>query len=150
MATPLDIDLPALAEALDAGPSVSCAYYLDRLTGGVEMVLQEAFDEQALFADVRNDPARYRPLPLAPAWLRRDLRRRFVEAQVEAPHVRVQLLEALEARQALGGFARLLRLHPTLQEGFSAYRAQALAPLAREWLASEKIRARLLGADQEE
>ncbi len=134
----LPLLLSEFVEALDDSPSWTRFHYLDRQTGEIATALTEDVDAAGNFADVRKDHLRYVRIDALPAWVRMQIRQRFVE-QVEDPTLRLDLADALQATHAFVEFQRLLRNNGAALEAFAAFRIVSLADAAREWLAAHKV-----------
>ena len=142
----LPVDLPELASLFDQSRAGPVRSFLDRVTGELESMPRDA-EVEGVYDDIVTAPERWAEIRPLPAVERIGLRRRFVDEQIGDPHLRLRLFEALDgdgsgARGAVRAFTRfdaILREHPGELDRWLAFRALALAPLARAWLSALDI-----------
>ena len=114
--------------------------FFDKQTGLLESMPRDA-EVEGVFDDITGAPERWVEIRPLPASDRLDLRRSFVNEQVDDAYLRLQLFEALDGQRAFARFDALLRTHPELLDRFFEYRASRLELLARTWLGALGIEA---------
>jgi hypothetical protein len=131
----LPVDLAELAALFDQSRGGPVRAFFDRATGALESMPRDA-EVEGVFDDIFAAPARWveiQPLPLSE---RRALRRRFVEEQMNDPHVRLRMFEALDGPRPLARFETILREQRERMDQWLAFRALTLAPLVHAWLSA--------------
>jgi hypothetical protein len=131
----LPVDLSALAELFDQPRRGPVRAFFDRSTGELESMPRDA-EVEGVFDDIVAAPERWveiEPLPVAE---RTNLRRRFVDQEITDPHLRLRLLEALQADRPFTRFEAALRDRAALLDRWFQFRAAMLAVLLRAWLSA--------------
>jgi hypothetical protein len=131
----MPVDLPELAARFDDAMGGPVRTFFDRVTGQLESMPRDA-EVEGVFDDILAQPARWVEIQPLPARERRQLRRRFVEEEMNDPQLRLRLFEALDGPRPLSRFEAVLREQRPALDRWLSYRAEALAPLARAWLSA--------------
>jgi hypothetical protein len=129
------VDVPELAARFDDALAGPVRTFFDRVTGQLESMPRDA-EVEGVFDDILAQPARWVEIQPLPARERRQLRRRFVEEQMNDPQLRLRLFEALDGPRPIARFEAVLREQRDELDRWLSYRAGALAPLARAWLSA--------------
>ncbi len=130
----IPVDVGALAALFDEAVSGPVRAFFDRASGQLESMPRDA-EVEGVFDDILAQPARWVEIQPLPTRERRQLRRRFVEEQMNDPQLRLRLFEALEGPRPFTRFEALLREHHDLDRWLT-FRTDALTPLARAWLSA--------------
>ena len=136
----LPVDLAELAAFFDQPRNGPVRAFLDRGSGEIEPMPRDA-EVEGVFDDILAAPDRWveiQPLPLAE---RRQLRQRFIDERADDAHLRLRLLDALAGERPFPRFEAVLRDAPQALDGWLAFRAQALAIVARAWLSAIDVEA---------
>src|SRR5438105_1306029 len=134
MVVRLPVDLSELTAALDEPRGGPVRAFFDCQTGAIEHMPRD-FEVEGVYDDILAAPARWIEILPISARERRELRRRFLE-EVGDPPLRLRLRDAVDDARPLAAFAAVLRATPAELDRWLAFRAQALAPLARTWLSA--------------
>jgi hypothetical protein len=137
----LPVDIAELAARFDDAVAGPVRTFFDRVTGQLESMPRDA-EVEGVFDDILTEPARWVEIRPLPARERHQLRRRFVEDQMNDPQLRLRLFEALDGPRPLNRFEAVLREQRQLLDRWLSFRTEALTPLARAWLSA-------LGVDPE-
>jgi hypothetical protein len=131
----LPVDVAELSAQFDQSRSGPVRAFFDRLSGELEAMPRDA-EVEGVFDDILAAPARWVEIVPLPFDERRALRRRFVDDQVNDPHLRLRLFESLEGKRNFARFEAILRGRSDLLTGWEEHRARALAPLTHAWLSA--------------
>ena len=133
----LPIDLGELAAFFDEPRRAPVRGFFDRLSGALESMPRQA-EVEGVFDDIVTAPERWVEIQPLPAADRLELRRRFVDEEMNDPVLRLRLFEALDQRERpFSRFDALLREHgDAVVDRWLAFRSARLAVLARTWLAA--------------
>jgi hypothetical protein len=131
----LPIDLPELAAILDEPRAGPVRAFFDRESGEIEHVPRE-LDTPEIYEDLFAAPHRWVEITPIGEEARRALRAGFLDEVVVDPQLRLKVADALSEARPFGAFARVLRETPGLGEVWERWRAGALEPVARTFLAA--------------
>jgi hypothetical protein len=131
----LPIDLAELAAALDEPRAGPVRAFFDRHSGEIEHVPRDV-EVPGVFDDLFADPGRWVEISPVGDGARRALRARFLDEVVRDAQLRLKVADALLEARPFGAFARVVRETPGLLDVWERWRAGALEPVARAFLAA--------------